>query len=164
MIGRPFLEGSRAAPERALSGVAYRRELGAEAITSWLSFRPPDANSSIPLRLGSRRRLAGRGKIAVMRNLTLSFVLCLPLAAGEFTGWISDSSCGKGNASGEASSRECAERCIKDGAKPVLVTDGEQQVLELVGGEIKGHLRHKVKVTGALEGGKIKVSKIEKAD
>lgn len=99
-----------------------------------------------------------------MRNLTLSLVLALPLAAGEFKGWISDSSCGAGNASGEASSRDCAERCLKDGAKPVLVTDKDQQVLELVGGDVKSHMRHKVKVTGKLEGGKLQVAKIEKAD
>lgn len=99
-----------------------------------------------------------------MRRLILASICTLPLLAGEFKGWISDSSCGVGNASAKAENRDCAESCLKNGAKPVLVTDGDQKVLKLDGGDVKGHIRHKVKITGELKGDTLKVAKIEKAD
>jgi hypothetical protein len=104
-----------------------------------------------------------------MRTLTYPLLAVLlavsPAAAAEFKGWISDSSCGASNASGEAANRDCAERCIKEGAKPVLVTDGDGKVLNLAGKvDLKAHLRHKVKVTGELKGQTVTVKSIEKAD
>ena len=104
-----------------------------------------------------------------MRKLNLSLQIVIlaaaPLAAAEFTGWISDSSCGASNANGEAASRDCAERCIKEGAKPVLVTDGDGKVLKLAGKvDLKAHLRHKVKVSGELDGETVKIKSIAKAD
>ncbi len=104
-----------------------------------------------------------------MRKLTFSLQIAIlaaaPLAAAEFKGWISDSSCGSSNASGETASRECAERCLKEGAKPVLVTDGDGKVLKLAGKvDVKNHMRHKVKVTGSLEGETVTVKSIAKAD
>lgn len=104
-----------------------------------------------------------------MRKLTYSLLTAIlaasPLAAAEFKGWISDSSCGASNASGAAENRDCAERCIKEGAKPVLVTDGDGKVLTLSGKvDLKAHLRHKVKVTGDLKGETLTIKSIEKAD
>ena len=88
-----------------------------------------------------------------------------PVAAAEWTGWISDSSCGASNASGEKASRDCAERCIKDGSSPVLVTDGDGKVLKLSGKiDLKTHLKHKVKVAGDLSGETVTVKSIAKAD
>lgn len=98
-----------------------------------------------------------------MRKLILIAVCSLPLAAAEFTGWISDSECGLGNGNGSAASRDCAESCLKNGAKPVLVTDGDR-VLKLSGkADVNAHLRHKVKVTGEVKGDTLTVTKIEKA-
>ncbi|MFN7922873.1 MAG: hypothetical protein U0Q16_22395 [Bryobacteraceae bacterium] len=99
-----------------------------------------------------------------MRKLILATICTLPLAAAEFKGWISDSSCGVGNASGKAENRDCTESCLKNGAKAVLVTDGDQKVLKLDGGDVNSHTRHKVKITGELKGDTLKVAKIEKAD
>jgi hypothetical protein len=88
-----------------------------------------------------------------------------PMAAAEWKGWLSDSSCGASNANAEASSRDCAERCIKEGAKPVLVTDGDGKVLQLAGNvDWKTHLRHKVKVVGELKGATVTIKSITKAD
>ena len=104
-----------------------------------------------------------------MRKLTYSLQIAIlsaaPLAAANWTGWISDSSCGASNANAEAASRDCAERCIKEGAKPVLVTDGDGKVLQLAGKvDLKAHLRHKVTVTGELKGETVTVKSIAKAD
>jgi hypothetical protein len=104
-----------------------------------------------------------------VRKLTYSLLTAIlaatPMAAAEFKGWISDSSCGASNGSGEAANRDCAERCIKEGAKPVLVTDGDGKVLQLAGKfDAKGHMRHKVIVTGDLKGEVVTVKSIGKAD
>ena len=106
---------------------------------------------------------------SVVRRLTYSLQIAIlaaaTLAAAEFKGWISDSSCGASNAGGEAANRDCAERCIKEGAKPVLVTDGDGKVLQLAGKvDVKAHMRYKVKVTGDLSGETVKVKSIAKAD
>jgi hypothetical protein len=100
----------------------------------------------------------------------LTFSLCsvvlaaAPLAAAEWTGWISDASCGASNANGEKASRDCAERCIKEGAAPVLVTDGDGKVFKLNGKvDLKTHLKHKVKVSGDLSGETVTVKSIAKA-
>lgn len=105
----------------------------------------------------------------MMRKVTFSLssliLAAAPLAAGEFTGWISDASCGAANASAEAANRDCAERCIKGGAAAVLVTDGDGKVLKLSGKvDLAAHLRHKVKVTGDVKGETLTVKSISKAD
>ena len=88
-----------------------------------------------------------------------------PLCAGEFTGWISDSSCGASNASAEAANRDCAERCLKNGSSPVLVTDGDGKVLKLAGKvDVNPHMRYKVKVSGELKGETLTVASIAKAN
>ena len=47
----------------------------------------------------------------------------------------------------------------------MLVTDGDGKVLQLAGKvDVKGHMRHKVKVTGDLKGEIVTVKSIAKAD
>lgn len=103
---------------------------------------------------------------AGMHRLVVTLGLFAVSAAGaEMTGWISDSTCGRSNGNGEASARECAERCLKEGAKPILVTDGDQKVYKLAGKpDVMTHLKHKVKVTGRVEGDTVTVESITKAD
>lgn len=97
--------------------------------------------------------------------LPLFFALAASAATGTYTGWISDSQCGAGNANATAESRDCAERCLKNGAEPVLVTDKDQKVLKLAGKQnAAAHLKYKVKVTGELKGDTLTVTKIEKAE
>ena len=78
-------------------------------------------------------------------------------------GWISDASCGASNANGEAASRDCAKRCINGGAAAVFVSEADQKVYKLEGGDAKKHVDYKVKVTGDVKGDTIKVSEIKKA-
>ena len=81
------------------------------------------------------------------------------------TGWISDASCGAGNAGSKAESRECAERCIKGGAAPVLVTDADNKVYKLAGKfDALQHIKHKVQVSGTVKGDTLTVTEIKKAD
>ena len=86
-------------------------------------------------------------------------------AAAPMTGWISDASCGASNASGEKSSRECAERCIKSGAPAVFVNDADQKVYKIAGNtKVTDHLQHKVQITGDVKGDTITIKEIKKAD
>jgi hypothetical protein len=81
--------------------------------------------------------------------------------AAEFKGWISDASCGAGNAGSNQAARECADRCIKGGAAPVFVTEKEQNVYKVNNAELaKAHLKGKVQVTGELKGDTLHIAKI----
>ena len=81
--------------------------------------------------------------------------------AADFKGWISDASCGAGNAGSTAAARDCDERCIKGGAAPVFVTEKEQNVYKLTNAELaKAHLKGKVQITGELKGDTLHIAKI----
>jgi hypothetical protein len=102
-----------------------------------------------------------------MKN-TLLVVLSFGLAmAGEsktMTGWISDATCGAGNAGAAQAQRDCAKRCLGEGEAAVFVSDGDQKVYKLANApQAKEHLKTKVRVTGTVEGETLKVSKLEDA-
>jgi hypothetical protein len=102
-----------------------------------------------------------------MRKLTASwfFSAALACAAGSMTGWISDASCGASNANAKPESRECARSCIKGGAAPVFVSDGDNKVYRIAGNiDVKPHIDYKVKVSGVVKGDEITVQEIRKAD
>jgi hypothetical protein len=81
--------------------------------------------------------------------------------AAEFKGWISDASCGAGNAGSNQAARDCADRCIKSGAAPVFVTEKEQNVYKVDNAELaKQHLKGKVQITGELKGDTLHIAKI----
>ena len=102
-------------------------------------------------------------KTIQMMMLSGSLVLGAAHAA-ELTGWISDSNCGAGNASSEASSRACADRCIKGGAAPVFVTEADKKVYKIAdGAKVAQHLKGKVKVTGTLKGDTLTITDIKDA-
>lgn len=82
-------------------------------------------------------------------------------SAGEMKGWISDATCGAGNASSNQSERECTDRCIRNGAAPVFVSEKDKKVYQLSDVELaKKHLKGKVQISGEVKGDKIAVSKI----
>jgi len=82
-------------------------------------------------------------------------------AAADFKGWISDSTCGAGNAGSGKAERECADRCIKNGAAPVFVTEKENKVYQVSDAELaKKHVDGKVMISGELKGDKIIIAKI----
>lgn len=93
--------------------------------------------------------------------LALMSSLAVSAAAADWKGWISDSTCGAGNAGSGKAERECADRCIKNGAAPVFVTEKDNKVYQVSDAELaKKHIDGKVMITGKLEGDKIVIAKI----
>jgi hypothetical protein len=99
--------------------------------------------------------------------LLLAFVLVLLVASAAFAGdakivngWVSDSKCGVKGAN--ASSEACTKKCIGAGASPVVVTDGDQKVLNVDNPDsLKDHYGHHVAVTGHVDGDKIHVESVK---
>jgi hypothetical protein len=93
--------------------------------------------------------------------VTLFAAAALAAGAAEYKGWISDSTCGAGNASSNKSARECAERCIKEGASPVFVTEKEQTVYKVSNADLaRKHIQGKVQISGEVKGDTIHIAKI----
>jgi uncharacterized protein DUF5818 len=79
---------------------------------------------------------------------------------GSWDGWISDSKCGAKGAN--AAHAQCAQKCIANGEKPVLVTDKDQKVVAIENpAAVSGHEGQHVKVTGTLtDSGSLHVDKV----
>jgi hypothetical protein len=100
----------------------------------------------------------------IKRNFTLlalAAALATGASAADWKGWISDSTCGAGNAGSGKAERECADRCIKNGAAPVFVTEKENKVYQVSDVELaKKHIDGKVMISGEIKGDKIMIAKI----
>lgn len=105
-----------------------------------------------------------------MRKLLLILVvLCMvfmmvgvSFAADATTvnGYVSDSKCGAKGANAKAA--ECTKKCIQSGAKMVVVTDGDQKVLNVDNpAKLTGHEGHHVAVTGTVKGDSIHVDSVK---
>ena len=80
--------------------------------------------------------------------------------ATTVNGYVSDSKCGAKGANAKAA--ECTKKCIKEGARMVVVTDGDQKVLTVDNpDELTGHEGHHVAVTGAVSGESIHVDSVK---
>jgi|SRR5215475_6886831 len=78
----------------------------------------------------------------------------------SWSGWITDEQCGAKNAN--ADGKACALKCAKNGAKLVLYVEGDKKLMGLDNqDEAMKHVGVPVTVTGTMEGGVIKVQKIE---
>jgi hypothetical protein len=102
-------------------------------------------------------------------SLCLLFCLVLSVASFSFAaddngdtvnGWISDSKCGvKGANAGAAA---CTKKCLDEGAKMVVVTDGDQKILNVENPDaLKGHEGHHVAVSGKVTGDTIHVTGVK---
>jgi hypothetical protein len=96
----------------------------------------------------------------------LSLSLVLSVASLSFAkdmtvnGYVSDSMCGAKGAS--ESHAGCMNKCIMKGAKYVVVTDGDQKVLNVSNPDaLKGHEGHHVAVTGDVKGDTIHVDSLK---
>ena len=75
-------------------------------------------------------------------------------------GYVADSKCGAKGANEKAA--ECTKKCIKAGAKMVVVTDGDQKVLTVENPDaLTGHEGHHVAVTGTVTGDSIHVDSVK---
>ena len=81
----------------------------------------------------------------------------------SWTGWITDSHCGKGGANAKHT-QACAEKCAKDG-KILFFNEADQKLYSVdKSAEALPFVGVKVKVTGTVEGDTIKVTSYEKAE
>lgn len=104
----------------------------------------------------------------VLTSLAAAVVLFLAVGvsarADTWTGWISDSNCGAKGAN--ANHKACALKCVKGGAKYVLVNSETKEVVPIANQDAvsEGNVGMEVKVTGTLTDDKsIKVESIEAA-
>jgi hypothetical protein len=75
-------------------------------------------------------------------------------------GYVSDSMCGAKGAN--ASHAACMTKCLGKGGKAVIVTDGDQKVVNVDNPDaLKGHEGHHVSVTGAMTGDSIHVDSVK---
>ena len=75
-------------------------------------------------------------------------------------GYVSDSKCGAKGANAKAA--ECTKKCVKAGAKLVVVTDEDQKVLAVDNPDtLTGHEGHHVAVTGHVMGDSIHVESVK---
>jgi len=80
--------------------------------------------------------------------------------ATTVNGFVSDSKCGAKGAN--AGAAECTKKCIKGGAKMVVVTDKDQKVLTVDNPDaLTGHEGHHVAVTGQVSGDSIHVESVK---
>ena len=80
--------------------------------------------------------------------------------ASTVNGWVADSKCGVKAAHEGAA--ECTKKCLKEGAKMVVVTDGDQKVLTVDNPKtLAGHEGHHVAVTGEVKGDSIHVDSVK---
>jgi hypothetical protein len=109
-------------------------------------------------------------EIFAMRKLLL---ICLALCvmfmfagitfaddATTVNGYVADSKCGAKGAN--AGAAECTKKCLKEGAKMVVVTDGDQKVLTVENPDaLTGHEGHHVAVTGHVKGDSVHVESVK---
>jgi hypothetical protein len=93
----------------------------------------------------------------------LFFMVTIASAAGSSTtvnGTVSDTLCGAKGAN--ASHAACMTKCLGKGAKAVIVTDGDQKVVNVDNPDVlKGHEGHHVAVTGELTGDTIHIESVK---
>ena len=99
--------------------------------------------------------------------LAACFVLALSAAAfddmGKSTtvnGWAVDDKCAAKGAN--AGAEACTKKCLAAGAKLVIVTDGDNKVLQVSNPDaLKGHEGHHLAVTGTVSNDSIKIGSVK---
>jgi hypothetical protein len=99
--------------------------------------------------------------------LALFFLLALSAMAFDdmgksatVKGWVVDDKCGAKGAN--AGAEACTKKCLAAGAKMVVVTDGDQKIVNIDNPDaLKGHEGHHVAVTGTMKGDAIHVDSVK---
>lgn len=103
--------------------------------------------------------------LVILLALCLAFLaLSLTAIAGDkssakttVTGYVGDDKCGAHG----AQKADCVAKCVQAGAKPVLVTDKDQQVLTIDNPDaVKDHLGHHINATGTVTNGSIHIDSV----
>jgi hypothetical protein len=98
----------------------------------------------------------------MMKKLVVLIAFASSAAYAEtWTGTISDANCGAKHLDASEKSVACAQKCVKGGAAPVLITS-DGKVLKIANADIvKDHIGHKVALTGDLSDGTITVTDVK---
>ena len=92
-----------------------------------------------------------------------SALLAVPAMAAEWTGYITDTHCGKNGATKDHTVA-CVEKCMKGGSKAQIFNEADQKIYDLDSfDKVKGLMGSRVTVTGSLDGNTIKVESAAKA-
>ena len=108
--------------------------------------------------------------LSLLAVVAVAVVIAIPAfsdagKAGSWTGFITDSHCGKRGAAKEHTA-ECVEKCVKGGDKAQILNDADGKTYTIDGWDkVKGLMGAKVTVKGSLDEktGTIKVASAEKA-
>ncbi len=100
-----------------------------------------------------------------MKKLGFAFLLCAAgMFAGEWTGVVSDSHCGKAHSEASAQAEKCVEGCVKKGGDPVFVTGDQVVKFDTASKEkVKPYYGKKVTITGSLNGDVLSIDNIKGA-
>lgn len=101
----------------------------------------------------------------ILAAALISTVLAVPTFAGEWTGYITDTHCGKNGATKDHTVG-CVEKCMKGGSKAQILNDADSKIYDLDGfDKVKGLMGGKVTVKGDLDAASntIKVESATKA-
>jgi len=93
----------------------------------------------------------------------LFFMVVLASAADKsatVNGYVTDSMCGAKGANADHAA--CMTKCLGKGAKAVIVTDGDQKIVNVDNPDaLKGHEGHHVSVSGAMTGDSIHIDSVK---
>ena len=93
----------------------------------------------------------------------LFFMVAIASAADKsmtVNGYVTDSMCGAKGAN--TSHAACMTKCLGKGATAVIVTDGDQKIVNVDNPDVlKGHEGHHVAVTGELTGDTIHIESVK---
>jgi hypothetical protein len=101
-------------------------------------------------------------KLAILVVLLLVVGSMVWAGSQTWTGTVSDSRCGTKHAVASEKSAACVIRCVKHGAKYVLVSEGKVYQLDAQD-KFTDFAGKSVKVTGSLQGDTIAVESVEAA-
>ena len=111
-----------------------------------------------------------QGGSSMKKAFSVCVMLCLVLSLASFSfagdkadtvnGWVSDAKCGAKGANAGAAA--CTKKCLEAGEKMVVVTDGDQKILNVENPDaLKGHEGHHVAVSGHVTGDSIHVMSVK---
>jgi uncharacterized protein YdeI (BOF family) len=81
----------------------------------------------------------------------ISAVLAFPVLAGEWTGFITDTHCGKNGATKDHTAT-CVVKCMKGGSKAQIWNEADQKIYDLDSfDKVKTLVGQKVTITGNLD-------------
>ena len=109
-------------------------------------------------------------RFLTMKKFALLTVFAVSGFAAEWTGVLSDASCGAKHADATEASQTCAKRCFDKSGNAVLVV-GDKVIKvnsasfdKVAKDKMSGHMGHKVTVTGKMDGDTVVIESVKMAE